>query len=366
MIMGRTILQKFWPYKHSSPFSKFFNFAVIAFIGLFSLASCQSQTTLSPTALQPGETTPPAALSTADPATAATAAPPSASDTPVDTEPVVSPTAEPAASPAPASYPAGFWQDLPVLPESLSDRALEIYRNGIAMGNNPHIFTKLGDCNSKSPDFLHGFGGMYNLGEFAYLQPAIDYWKDSFRLANQATNPGTTTSRLLVTLWTNDQCASDEIMLDCQYRLDNPSIVLIALGTIDAKYHNLDPLAFEKNLRVIIESSIERGILPVLGTKADNIEGDNSINETIARLAMEYELPLWNYWKAVQPAINHGLLPDMEHLNSWSGPPATDFSLPIAMDYGKEVKNITALQMLNFLMEQLADPSLTVSPTPAP
>ena len=364
--MGRTILHKYWPHKYSRPF--FYHFAVAVFtgLGLLSLVACQLGTTPAPTASQALETMPAAALTTAEPATAEPVTPQPASDTPVVEEPVVSPTAEPTTSPAPASYPAGFWQDLPVLPETISERAREIYRKGIAMGNNPHIFTKLGDCNSKSPDFLHGFGGMYDLGEFAYLQPAIDYWKNSFRLPNQATNPGTTTSRLLVTLWTNDQCASDEIMLDCQYRLDNPAIVLIALGTIDAKYHNLDPQAFEKNLRVIIESSIERGILPVLGTKADNIEGDNSINETIARLAMEYELPLWNYWKAVQPAVNHGLLPDLEHLNSWSGPPATDFSLPIAMDYGKEIKNITALQMLNFLMEQLADPSLTVSPTPAP
>jgi len=364
--MGRTILHKYWSFKHSTAFFYQFVVAVIACLGLLSLAACQPQTTPLPTVSQPFETMPAISTATADLATFTPITPLTSTGTPATSENTPSPAGELTSSPVPTAFPAGFWQDLPVIPESISDRAREIYRKGIAMGNNPHIFTKLGDCNSKSPDFLHGFGGMYDLGEFAYLQPAIDYWQDSFRLPNQATNPGTTTSRLLVTLWTNDQCQSDEIMLDCQYRLDNPGIVLIALGTIDAKYHHLDPLAFEKNLRVIIESSIERGILPVLGTKADNIEGDHSINETIARLAIEYELPLWNYWKAVQPAVNHGLLPDMEHLNSWSGPPATDFSLPIAMDYGKEIKNITALQMLNFLMEQLADPSLTVTPTEAP
>lgn len=365
--MGRTILHKYWSYKHSPPFFYQFGTAVIACLGLLSLAACQPQTTPAPTAAQSLATMPAVTPATPDLATFTPITPLTSNGTPAANKNTPSPAGELTSSPAPTVYQAGSWQDLPVIPESISDRAREIYRKGIAKGNNPHIFTKLGDCNSKSPDFLHGFGGsMYDLGEYSYLQPAIDYWKDSFRLPNQATNPGTTTSRLLVTLWTNDQCASDEIMLDCQYRLDNPSIVLIALGTIDAKYHNLDPLAFEKNLRVILENSLERGILPVLGTKADNIEGDNSINETIARLAIEYELPLWNYWKAVQPAVNHGLLPDLEHLNSWSGPPATDFSLPIAVDYGKEVKNITALQMLNFLMEQLADPSLTVSPTPAP
>ena len=195
--MGRTILHKYWPHKYSRPF--FYHFAVAVFtgLGLLSLVACQPGTPPAATASQALETIPAAPLTTADPATATTApaTPQPASETSALAEPVISPTAEPTSSPAPAAYPVGFWQELPVLPETISERAREIYRKGIAMGNNPHIFTKLGDCNSKSPDFLHGFGGMYDLGEFAYLQPAIDYWKDSFRLPNQATNPGTTTSR---------------------------------------------------------------------------------------------------------------------------------------------------------------------------
>ncbi|HNS07320.1 MAG TPA: SGNH/GDSL hydrolase family protein [Anaerolineaceae bacterium] len=251
----------------------------------------------------------------------------------------------------------GFWKELPILPEELSVRAREIYQQGLAMGNDPRVYTKIGDCNSMSPDFLAGFGGQYDLGEdFAYLQPAIDYFKKSYRLPNQATNPGTTTSRLLVSLWNNDECLPNEPMLECQYRVDNPSIAIIMLGTIDAKTHQRQPEVYEQNLRVIIEKTISLGILPVLATKADNIEGDNSINETIARLAIEYELPLWNFWKAAQPLVNHGLQTDGEHLNFWSAPPSTDFSLPIALDYGKEVKNITALQLLNFLMEELPAP----------
>lgn len=333
-------------------------------LSVFLLAACQSNTTLpAPTvAHEPVDVVEPL---TTDPAPidSETQTP---GELPTETLAVTTEVPKPSSTPSPTPTPEDFWQELPVIPTELSDKMREVYQKGIAMGNDPHTFTKLGDCNSMSPDFLHGFGGMYDLGkDYAYLQPAIDYFQKSFRLANQSTNPGTTTSRLLVSLWTNDLCKRDEIMLDCQYRLDNPSIAIIALGTIDAKYHQQDPEAYERNLRIIIESTLERGIVPVLATKADNIEGDNSINATIARLAMEYELPLWNFWKAVQPLENHGLKPDGEHLNSWSGPPATDFSLPISMEYGKEVKNITALQMLNFLMQQLADPAERVSPTPA-
>lgn len=341
-----------------------FTILLSTLLGLILLTACQNTSAASlPTVTNEAIVSVEQTLTDPAPVTSSTQTP---VELPTETLNATSEAPQPSSTPSPSPTPEDFWQQLPVIPTELSDKMREVYQKGIAMGNDPHTFTKLGDCNSMSPDFLHGFGGMYDLGkDYAYLQPAIDYFQKSFRLANQSTNPGTTTSRLLVSLWTNDLCKPDEIMLDCQFRLDNPSIAIIALGTIDAKYHQQDPEAFERNLRVIIESTLERGIVPVLATKADNIEGDNSINATIARLAMEYELPLWNFWKAVQPLENHGLKPDGEHLNSWSGPPATDFSLPISMEYGKEVKNITALQMLNFLMQQLADPAEMVSPTPA-
>jgi hypothetical protein len=284
----------------------------------------------------------------------------------VTLEPSATPTITPlpTETATPTELPEDFWQDLPVIPTEISDAMREVYQRGLSMGNDPRIFTKLGDCNSMSPDFLHGFGGLYNLGEYTYLQPVIDYYQHAFRLPNQATNPGTTTSRLLSTLWTGEACMGDELMIDCQFRLDNPSIAIISLGTIDAKYNYLDPAAFERNLRMIIENTLARGIVPVLATKADNLEGDNSINETIARLALEYELPLWNFWRAAQDTVNHGLLPDLEHLNTLTGPPSTDFSVPISMKYGKEIKNFTGLQMLEFLMHELAAP--TVNTTQAP
>lgn len=328
--------------KHKNRAPIIFTLLGIALFTVF-VTACQPQPALTEPPTQQVTATQPPTISTVAPQDTATAPP---------TE-----TATPAPSPTATMYPVGFWKDLPVIPSSLSDRAREIYQQGLAMGNDPHVYTKVGDCNSMSPDFLAGFGGQYNLGrDFTYLQPVIDYYKKSFRLPNQATNPGTTTSRVLVSLWNNDECLPNEPMLECQYRVDNPSIAIIMLGTIDAKTHQQQPEVYEQNLRVIIEKTISLGILPVLTTKADNIEGDESINETIARLAMEYELPLWNFWKAAQPLVNHGLQPDGEHLNYWSGPPSTDFSLPIALEYGKEVKNLTALKLLQFLMEELPVP----------
>jgi len=66
-------------------------------------------------------------------------------------------------------------------------------------------------------------------------------------------------------------------------------------------------LSFEKYLRVVVERILETGALPILATKADNIEGDWKLNQAIAQVAYDYELPLVNVWRSVQDLPNHGL-----------------------------------------------------------
>jgi hypothetical protein len=90
-------------------------------------------------------------------------------------------------------------------------------------------------------------------------------------------------------------------------------------------------------------------VIPVLSTKADNEEGDGSINAAIARLAVEYQVPLWNYWRAVQPLPDHGLQEDGAHI-TWG---ANRFDDPQAMRKGWPVRNLNALQMLDLLRRSL-------------
>jgi hypothetical protein len=264
--------------------------------------------------------------------------------------------------------PPDFWERLPVIPDQISQRVREIYQLGLSLGNNPHVFSRIGDCSSAAPDFLVGFDHNYNLGEYSYLQPTIDYFQGSFGLSSLAAKAGLNSAVLLTTLWTNEECLKNEDLLDCQYRLDHPSFAFISIGTNEAYYIHQNPASFETNMRKIIEDTIAKGIVPILATKADNFEGDNSINPTIARLAMEYEVPLWNFWLAAQPLPNHGLA-DASHLSSISYTDFTDFSLPHSMEYGMQVRNLTALQMLDFLRQRLAGisaPAATGTSTPTP
>ncbi len=266
------------------------------------------------------------------------------------------PAVELTSAPTPTPLPADFWQQLPVIPETISERVREIYRIGLTLGNNPHVFSRIGDCASAAPGFLVGFDGNYNLGEYTHLQPAIEYFQGSFERPSLAAKNGLNTAGLLTTLWTGDQCLSHETLLDCQYRLDHPSFAIISIGTNEAYYIHRNPASFEINMRIIIEDTIAQGIVPILGTKADNFEGDHSINVAIARLALEYDLPLWNFWLAVQPLPDQGLI-DPAHLSSISYINFTDFSIPRSLEYGMQMRNLTALQMLYFLWQQLAETS---------
>lgn len=268
--------------------------------------------------------------------------------------PTNSPTSAHRRTPLPSPIPTldpKNWMEWPVVP-LLSDRVKEIYQAGIASGNQPNAFSKVGDCGSTPSWFLGDFDRgprFYNLGDYTYLQTVIDYYQGSFGRTSLAALAGYNTSSVLTPLWSNKEyCAIDESPLACEYRLHRPIIALITLGANDV-YH-LE--SFEPQLRKIIEHSIQQGVIPVLATKPDNVEKDHRINQITAHLAAEYQIPLWNYWKAVQPLPNHGLQEDGVHI-TFAG---NDFSNPLNLQAGWPIRNLTALQVLYALYTYLNTP----------
>lgn len=230
-----------------------------------------------------------------------------------------------------------LWLQLPGLFTAGGPRVREIYERGQALGNNPHAFSKIGDCNSELPFFLGRFdSGDYDLGPYQYLQPVIDYFAGSF-------------GRQSVTVWTGNHawsvldptfanptlCLPGETPLACEFRLHRPSVVLIRLGTNEA----YTPALFEQHLRAILDYSIEHGVIPVLGTKADQLEGSDAINDIVRQLAAEYQVPLWDFGRIASTLPGRGLRDDGFHM-TWY--PLT-FSDPRALQQGHSVHNLTAL-----------------------
>jgi hypothetical protein len=257
-------------------------------------------------------------------------------------------TATPDASPT-ATLGLDAWMQMPVIP-SISDTAREIYARGLEMGRDPRRFSKAGDCESTTGWYLAEFDNKpatYRLGEqYANLQTTIDYYADSFKRESLAVRRGANTSSMLTALWADpQQCQAGESMLACEYRVHNPSIVIIAVGSNDVV--SVD--TFEAQMRNIIEFTISEGIVPILSTKADNAEGGHKLNIIIGNLAYEYDIPLWNFWLAIQPLPNHGLQPDGFHL-TFGG---NLFDDPNRMQNAWPWRNLTALQTLDAARQAL-------------
>jgi hypothetical protein len=252
----------------------------------------------------------------------------------------------PTASPTPdLRLPPESWQDWPVVPEAVSARAIEIYRHGQELGNSPSAFSKVGDCEATPSWFLGAFDGSpdeYSLGSYSDLQAVIGQFHGSYARTSLAAGRGFTAANVLAPLWADHaSCSANETPLACEVRVNRPSFAFIMLGTNDV-YHQE---TFDANMRQILDTLIANGILPILATKADNLEGDGAVNLEIARLAYEYDLPLWNFWRAVQPLPNQGLQEDGSHL-TWAGPYFDDAN---RMRAAWPWRNLTALQVLDMV-----------------
>lgn len=260
------------------------------------------------------------------------------------------PAPTPTSGPTP-TFELGAWKSLPIVPETISERTRLIYQMGQLKGNNPHAFSKVGDCNTTMPYFLGDFDtpGAYQLGEYGGLQEVIDYFNGSYSRKSLAAKDGLTAHAALSILWVDwKECETYETPLTCEYRIQQPAFALVSFGTNDAN----GGVNFEIALRRVIDMTIGNGIVPILSTKADNAEGDNSINITIARLAYEYELPLWNYWRAAQALPDKGLR-SPEHLSA-SPVGFTNFEGE-NLNYGWSMRNLTALEVLDMIRKQLVE-----------
>ena len=241
-----------------------------------------------------------------------------------------------------ASLPKNWWMKMPVVPD-ISHNVKVIYKKGQAMGVDPTHISKVGDCQSIRQYFFGNFDNplSYNIGPYDYLNPAIDYFHGSFDRLSLAVKTGWNVASVLSPLNADPKlCATNETPLECEFRVWNPSIAIISMETWTK---NRPTDTYKDYLRQIVVYSIDHGVVPILATKADNLEGDQSINASIACLAREYDVPLWNFWKEVQPLPDHGLLADGFHLTN----DHNRYDLESAMQAAWPHRNLTALMAVD-------------------
>lgn len=200
-----------------------------------------------------------------------------------------------------------YWREWDSVPE-LSQTAKNILNLAIENQNlDLHTFSKVGDCQMTSDTFLGGYAnGKYPIP--TDFDETVLWFSSSMTSESVTAEKGLGVSSVLNSMFGlaagYDQCLRNEIPLDCELRTRRPVIVLIGMGT------NWIPnaeISFEKYLRRIVDTVLETGALPILATKADNVEENWKINEVIAQVAYDYDLPLVNVWRSVQDLPGRGI-----------------------------------------------------------
>lgn len=247
----------------------------------------------------------------------------------------------------------------------INDNTRWIYERGLSMGNRPNVFSKVGDSLTDNIFMFSPIGwGHYHLHQYTDLQPIIGFFSEanardgnSFTNGSFAARAAWTTSEIFNPGFADSGiCLPGEAPLVCEYRVVKPSIALILIGTNDMTF--LTPSQYRANLRTIVETSINMGVIPVLSTIPDRFDNDVSgFNNIIRSTARGYNVPLWDLWSALQPLPNRGRGEDDIHLSAPmnDAKQVVDFR-PENFQYGYTMRNFTALQVLNALYREVIAP----------
>jgi hypothetical protein len=217
--------------------------------------------------------------------------------------PAITAAAGPTALPLSLNLDPVDWKNWPVAP-TVTERARTIYQIGQALGNDPHAFSVFGDCQSEPDVFM----GPYEMDPEAIqslpvpLLETVVWFTGSFNRKSPTVRGGTTTGALLWATWHQNKytCSTYESPISCELRIHKPSFVIIHVGT---HYEARN----EDYMRKILDQLIAAGVVPILTSKADDRELDDRVNTAYARLAVEYNIPFWNFWAAVSGLPNRGL-----------------------------------------------------------
>jgi LysM repeat protein len=235
-----------------------------------------------------------------------------------------------------------------VFSEAAKALARETYARGQELGRNPRAFTTAGDSTTEIPFFLGRFDeGPYDLGEYGYLQPVVDFYQGSFNHDSVSVRVGLHSWTLFDPTWADKaRCLANEGPLQCEIRLHNPAVLLIRLGSNDYGV----PELFNESIRQTVEYALDQGVIPVIGTKGDRGEGNDSNNEILRQIAADYDLLLWDYDVVAGTLPGRGLDRDNVHMTTFY---EHDYTLPEAFTRGHAMHNLTALMVLDTIWKEV-------------
>jgi len=245
-----------------------------------------------------------------------------------------------------------------------SNHTLIIFQRGRASGKNLNDFTKVGDSITASRNYLYPFGaGVYDLQAYPHLAHVLEFFgtgaDSSFNHDSIAVRNGWSTRDVLSERRALQRgCPAGTTPLTCEYDNSQPAFALIMLGTNDATAMNADE--YEANLSVIIQTTLDYDIVPVLFTVPPLLRPEYDVtpfNHAVIRLSQRYDVPMVNYWLAVQSLPNYGISSDLVHPSAPPSNAGATLFTPEYLQYGYTVRNLITLQGLDQLLRYTVYPT---------
>ncbi len=278
--------------------------------------------------------------------------------------------------------PAAAFQSLPVFPFSnlaALDHARAIVARGRQLGAQSDTFVRLGDSNSSFYTISSDHGDIapylvplgaptYNpstSGLAATHPELLDTWQvyshslnsrgvNSFSWLGPSAYPGFGTVNVLAGLASG-------------IAISRPGIALIMIGTNEISPY--DPAGFTNRLDQLVEVLTSRGVLPVLSTipPYEGFGGAYSsrilvLNQVIANVAEAKRVPLWNFWRVCASLPDRGLVPDIYRVHLNVSPNGGGSFWPADLGFAQNVRNLEALQILDWFREKVAREPAFVRP----
>jgi uncharacterized protein YraI len=239
-----------------------------------------------------------------------------------------------------------------------------VYLRGLARGNNPHVFSRIGDCLVGHVWFLFPFGTgqPYDLGDYGYLQAVINNFMasprpgvaNSFVTIGQAARSAFTSGSVLDPAWADPGlCQPGESPLLCEFRTAKPSVAFVMFGVVDVAAMSADD--FGRILPQVIQQSLSNGVIPIMSTAPENpafAAKAQRFNQIVISVAQRYRVPLINLRDALADLPNHGLDPDGIHLTPGASYVGGSFARQ-RLQEGFTLWNLLALQSLDTVWRQI-------------
>jgi len=229
----------------------------------------------------------------------------------------------------------------------------ELRARGVAMGNRLGVFAKIGDSITESGGFLTDIGfGWVELGGYAALDTTIQYFRAT--MLDGGVNSFNRPSACATAGWTTDDALAggNDAPIWRELRAIRPSWAIVMYGTNDVDRSSV--AAFTANLNRIVDIIESAGTVPALSTIPDRNDGADraaralEISAAIRAVAAARHVPLLDYWAALQGLPMHGISEDGIHPSVYlsGGSTAGASFTPTGLQYGYNVRNLTALLML--------------------